>query len=323
MAGRGRPRRSETAPEEILARQYQDGRLCARSGKLFESGDGLRFSLAMGRQCKNGLRSGRVRIAHDHDARSGRRRAGRSRRNHRPAGRCRCHRRCSRAFVSASRNRRAHGQSGARAGRAKFHLGPLSRAFTGRVRGCDSDGPLKTTWVGGHRPPLQMNILLVQLKRLGDLILTTPAIAALRSKFPEAKLTLVITRECAPLIPAIKGIDEIVIMHRGLKDAGAFLRLARGGFDYCIDFTRNDRSALIALFSAAKKRVVSYRIKRRSKIRRHFYTDFVEHRMRDMHTIDYNLSLLEPLGIEDAATTIQLDLPQATREKAEELLRDT
>jgi predicted lipopolysaccharide heptosyltransferase III len=161
-----------------------------------------------------------------------------------------------------------------------------------------------------------LNILLIQLKRIGDLILTTPAIAALREKFPEAKLTLVISRECAPLIPAIKGIDEAVIMHRGLKDIGAFLRLARGGFDYCIDFTRNDRSALISLFSWAEKRVVSYRIKRRSSIRRHFYTDFVEHRMRDMHTIDYNLSLLEPLGIQEAAPTIQLDLPQAAREKA-------
>jgi predicted lipopolysaccharide heptosyltransferase III len=167
-----------------------------------------------------------------------------------------------------------------------------------------------------------VNILLIQLKRIGDLILTTPAIVALRAKFPEAKLTLVISRECAPLIPAIKGIDETLIMHRGLKDIGAFLRLARGGFDYCIDFTRNDRSALISLCSGAEKRVVSYRIKRRSKIRRYFYTDFVEHRMRDMHTIDYNLSLLEPLGIKEAAPTIQLELPQAAREKAEALRRE-
>ena len=164
-----------------------------------------------------------------------------------------------------------------------------------------------------------VNILLIQLKRIGDLILTTPAIAALRAKFPEAKLTLVISRECAPLIPAIKGIDETLIMHRGLKDAGAFLGTARKRFDYCIDFTRNDRSAFVSLLSGAKKRIVSYRIKRRSKIRRRFYTDFVEHRMRDMHTIDYNLSLLEPLGIQEAAPTIQLDLPQAAREKADAL----
>ena len=164
-----------------------------------------------------------------------------------------------------------------------------------------------------------VNILLIQLKRIGDLILTTPAIAALRAKFPEAKLTLVISRECAPLIPAIKGIEETLIMHRGLKDAGAFLRVARKKFNYCIDFTRNDRSALVSLLSGAEKRIVSYRIKRRSSIRQHFYTDFVEHRMRDMHTIDYNLSLLEPLGIQDAALTIQLDLPQAARDQADAL----
>ena len=35
-----------------------------------------------------------------------------------------------------------------------------------------------------------MNILLIQLKRIGDLILTTPAIAALRERFPKATLTL-------------------------------------------------------------------------------------------------------------------------------------
>jgi len=34
-----------------------------------------------------------------------------------------------------------------------------------------------------------MKILLIQLKRIGDLILTTPAIAAVRGKFPGAHLT--------------------------------------------------------------------------------------------------------------------------------------
>lgn len=167
-----------------------------------------------------------------------------------------------------------------------------------------------------------MNILLIQLKRIGDLILTTPAIGALRQKFPEAELTLAISHECAPLMPAIKGIDRTIIMHRGFKDVGAFWEVAGREFDYCVDFTRNDRSAFISLLSGAEKKIVSYRIKRRSQIRRHFYTDFVEHRMRDMHTIDYNLSLLEPLGIINAEPAIQLDLPQAARDNAEALLRE-
>jgi len=36
-----------------------------------------------------------------------------------------------------------------------------------------------------------LKILLLQLKRIGDLILTTPAIAALREGFPEAHVTMV------------------------------------------------------------------------------------------------------------------------------------
>ena len=47
-----------------------------------------------------------------------------------------------------------------------------------------------------------MKILLLQLKRIGDLILTTPAIAALRERFPEADVTMVVSSECADLLPS-------------------------------------------------------------------------------------------------------------------------
>ena len=48
-----------------------------------------------------------------------------------------------------------------------------------------------------------VKILLLQLKRIGDLILTTPAIAALRERFPDAEVTMVVSSECADLLPAI------------------------------------------------------------------------------------------------------------------------
>jgi ADP-heptose:LPS heptosyltransferase len=43
--------------------------------------------------------------------------------------------------------------------------------------------------------------------------------------------------------------------------------------------------------------------------------------MRDMHTIDYNLSLLEPLGIRDVSPPLQLSLPATAHEKANALRR--
>ena len=167
-----------------------------------------------------------------------------------------------------------------------------------------------------------MKILLLQLKRIGDLILTTPAIAALREKFPEASITLVASRECADLLPAIASVDRTLVTRRKLRDLRMFFAVAREKFDYCIDFTRNDRSALLAFLSGAQKRVVSHRIKVQSKSRARVYNEFARHRMREMHTLDYHLALLEPLGIGNASPALHLELPRAAREKAEKLRRD-
>ena len=167
-----------------------------------------------------------------------------------------------------------------------------------------------------------MKILLLQLKRIGDLVLTTPAIAALRERFPEAEMTMVVSSECADLLPAISGVDRILMARRNLSDLAAFLTVAGNKFDYCIDFTRNDRSGFLAFLSKARKRIVSYRVRDQSKSRARLYTDFVNVRMRDVHTIDYNLSLLKPLGIEGVSSSLHLQLPQSAREKADALRRD-
>ncbi len=164
-----------------------------------------------------------------------------------------------------------------------------------------------------------MKILLLQLKRIGDLILTTPAIATLRESFPEAQLTLVVSNECADLLPAISNVDRILIARRNLRDFSLFFTVAARKFDYCVDFTRNDRSAFLAFLSGAHKRVVSYRVREQSRTRARAYTDFVNVRMRDMHTIDYNLALIKPLGAHDDSTTPHLDVPQSAYEKADVL----
>jgi predicted lipopolysaccharide heptosyltransferase III len=167
-----------------------------------------------------------------------------------------------------------------------------------------------------------VKILLLQLKRIGDLILTTPALAALRASFPEAQLTLVVSTECAELLPAISNVDRILITRRNLRDLSLFFSIAARRFDYCVDFTRNDRSASVSLLSGARRRVVSYRVREQSKTRARAYTDFVSVRMRDMHTIDYNLALLKPLGARDASTVPNLDVPQMAYEKAGALRRN-
>jgi len=167
-----------------------------------------------------------------------------------------------------------------------------------------------------------MKILLLQLKRIGDLILTTPAIAALRNKYRGAHITLAVSNECAELLPAISNVDRVLIARRNLRDVAMVSSVAGKKFDYCIDLTRNDRSAFLTLLSGAPRRVASYRVREQSKTRARVYTDLVGVRVRDMHTIDYNLALLEPLGLRAASSAPQLDLPRSAVEKADRLRRD-
>jgi predicted lipopolysaccharide heptosyltransferase III len=167
-----------------------------------------------------------------------------------------------------------------------------------------------------------LKILLLQLKRIGDLILTTPAIAALSQSFPDAHLTLVVSNECAQLLPAISNVDRILIARRNLRDLGGFSSIACKKFDYCIDFTRNDRSAFLTLLSGARRRIASYRVRDQSKIRARLYTDLVGIRVGDRHTVDYNLALLEPLGVHATSISPELNLPQTAHKNADALRRD-
>jgi predicted lipopolysaccharide heptosyltransferase III len=165
-----------------------------------------------------------------------------------------------------------------------------------------------------------VNILLIQLKRIGDLILTTPAIAALRENFPEATLSLVVSPAVEELLPAIPRVDKVFVVRGKADDAVDWIALAWGKFDYCLDFTRNDRSSFLTLLSRARKRITSDHPNLRTKIRARSYNQFVESPVRFLHTVDYHLALLQPLGIHNASRAIRLDLPDSTVEKAEQLL---
>jgi predicted lipopolysaccharide heptosyltransferase III len=167
-----------------------------------------------------------------------------------------------------------------------------------------------------------MKILLIQLRRLGDLILTTPAISALREHLPGAQIALAGSRESESLLPAIHGLQKTFLTKRGLRDLAGWMEIRRAGFDCILDFTRNDRSAWLTFLSGARRRIVSDRLKTKSKFRARFYNEFVDCAMKQMHTADYYLALLQPLGISAAASDPVLNLPSAAQQRASSIVGD-
>jgi len=100
----------------------------------------------------------------------------------------------------------------------------------------------------------------MQFKYLGDAVLLTPALLALKQKFPQSKIYLLIPQEFIPVFERQNMIDHIVGLPRKRGNINFFKlwpyisKLRDEKFDISIDFAGNDRGALLSFLVAAKKR---------------------------------------------------------------------
>jgi heptosyltransferase-2 len=93
-------------------------------------------------------------------------------------------------------------------------------------------------------------ILLIQLKRAGDVLLTTPAAAVLKQRWPDVRIDFLVDAPFAPLVENHPAIDRICIYDRKQRlKTMAGLRSER--YDWLIDFQSSPRSAQVAFASGA------------------------------------------------------------------------
>ncbi|MEO8679467.1 MAG: glycosyltransferase family 9 protein [Vicinamibacterales bacterium] len=106
-----------------------------------------------------------------------------------------------------------------------------------------------------------LNILLIRLRLIGDVVFTTPAITALRRRFPEARLTYVVEAAAEPVVRHHPDLNEIIVAGRPrgaarlLYDFQLARRLRAARFDIAIDFHGGPRSGWLTFASGAPTRV--------------------------------------------------------------------
>ncbi len=106
-----------------------------------------------------------------------------------------------------------------------------------------------------------MHILIIRLRLIGDVVFTTPAVQALRRRFPDARLTYLVEPSAEPVVRAHPALDEIIVVpaERGPARIGADLalarRLRRSRIDLAIDFHGGPRSSFLAWASGASARI--------------------------------------------------------------------
>jgi predicted lipopolysaccharide heptosyltransferase III len=149
--------------------------------------------------------------------------------------------------------------------------------------------------------PSAANILLVRLRLIGDVVFTTPAIGALRRRFPGARLTYLVEAPAEPVVRHHPDLNDIVIVERpgGLSrwiyDWQLGRRLRKQHFDIAIDFHGGPRSGFLTWASGARQRI-GYDLPGR----RWCYTTHVpwtRSLVPPRHSVLNQWALLEPLGI--------------------------
>ena len=106
-----------------------------------------------------------------------------------------------------------------------------------------------------------MRVLLIRLRLIGDVVLSTPLVRALRRTFPDARLTYLVERESAPVVANNPHLDDVLVVERtrGLARLAHDVRLAwrlhQAKFDLVIDMHGGPRSSWLTLATGAPQRI--------------------------------------------------------------------
>ena len=114
------------------------------------------------------------------------------------------------------------------------------------------------------------HILIVRLSAIGDIIMASSVIPALRQTYPQAKISWLVQKEAADLLRANSDLEKVIVWPRSewsklwkqrqwlklLKEIRGFRKSLRAhNFDLAIDLQGLFKSALMVYFTGAQKRL--------------------------------------------------------------------
>jgi len=162
-------------------------------------------------------------------------------------------------------------------------------------------------------------ILVIKLRLIGDVLLSTPAISALKRHFPGARISALVNSGTGEVLEGNPDLDEIIVFDSGLRKVSGlgkyarealFLRdLRRKGFDMAVDLTSSDRSAMAAFLSGARYRL-AFRSKKNFLGRNLLFTHLAEFDP-SFHVVLSHLDMLEQMGIRGSNPSLYFAVSEA------------
>jgi len=175
------------------------------------------------------------------------------------------------------------------------------------------------------------NILVIDFGQLGDVVMSLPALRAIRTRFPDAQITVAVGKPGGELVKLSGYANDILEVDRvSLRDGPTLISIGRiakfvasvrkAKFDFVIDLHSYYETNLLGFLSGAPHRLYS----RRSNRSLDFLSNFKPQPAKEVetnHLIDRYLDLLKPLGIQNPPRTPTLKTNPAADFAVETLLK--
>ena len=173
------------------------------------------------------------------------------------------------------------------------------------------------------------NILVIDFGQLGDVVMSLPALRAIRERFPHAQITVAVGKPGKELLSLSGYANEILEVDRvALRDGptlisiGKIIKLVsevrKAQHDFVIDLHSYYETNILGFLSGAPQRLYS----RRSNRSLDFLANFKPRPVKEVettHLVDRYLDVLKPLGIESVSRAPALRT-SATEDAAVEAL---
>ena len=162
---------------------------------------------------------------------------------------------------------------------------------------------------------ISQKILLMRLSSLGDIVLTTPAIRAVRAHFPDAYIAMLVGKQAADVLQENPHLDEIITFDRLAKhkDTREMLRIIRilreRKFTLVLDLQRKFRTELLMYCSGAVERVGKGRL-----------CTLRVPEQGNKHATAHYFDLLHAVGIPAVDQRLELFLAESERKEASQRL---
>lgn len=139
---------------------------------------------------------------------------------------------------------------------------------------------------------IRKKILIINLKRIGDVVLTIPLINTLKKLFPKYSIDLACHIPSNELINFCPNINKVWAYNSKSLNLILLKNISQQNYNYVFDLSGSSRSSLLSFFTFSSNIITHKKNIDNNYFIKFIYSDILNVSVRNFHTTDYYLELI-------------------------------